>query len=26
MLYLESPAKVGYSYGDADVNDDTVAI
>lgn len=25
MLYLESPAKVGYSYGNAEVDDDDVA-
>lgn len=26
MLYLESPAWVGYSYGDGEVDDDIVAL
>jgi hypothetical protein len=26
MLYLESPAKVGYSIGDGVVDDDSVAV
>lgn len=26
MLYLESPARVGYSYGNAEVDDNLVAL